>query len=142
MRIRKADRLIPPADSSYVMIFPYKLKNMNSELLKNTKTRTFQKGDVILRQNEEADGMYIIDSGNVSIEIDNNYITTLEAGDFFGEIALMIHEPRTATVKVTSDELSVQFISKEEFGKIKEKLSQEDLTKILQRLNDNYERET
>ena len=115
---------------------------MDPELLQDSENRSYRKGDVILRQNEEADGMYIINNGNVSVDIDDDYITTLGPGDFFGEIALMLHEPRTATIKVISDELIVQFISKEKFEQIKNKLGQEDLAEILQRLSDNYERTT
>ncbi|MBN2306876.1 cyclic nucleotide-binding domain-containing protein [Candidatus Peregrinibacteria bacterium] len=113
---------------------------MDSKILQGSQTRTYKKDDIILNQNEEADGMYVINSGQVAVEIDGDYVTTLKDGDFFGEIALMLHEPRSATIRVISDELSVQFISKEKFEEIKESLDQDVLTQILQRLSDNYER--
>ena len=113
---------------------------MDPALLEDSETRIFKKDDVILRQEDAADGMYIINNGTVSVEIDGKQVAVLSDGDFFGELALMLHEPRSATIKVTSDELSAQFISNEKFETIKEKLDQKDLTEILQRLNDNYER--
>jgi len=112
---------------------------MDPKLLQGSEARTFVKDDIVLRQEDEADGMYVINSGSVTVDIDGQYITTLKEGDFFGEIALMLHEPRSATIKVLSDELSVQFISKAKFDEIKEELGQEVLTEILQRLSDNYE---
>ncbi len=111
---------------------------MNSELLKACETRKYKKNDIVLRQNEEADGMYIINSGNVSVDIDGEHVTMLEKDDFFGEMGLMLHQPRNATIKVVSDELVTQFLSKENFEKVKEQVGEEVIAKTLERLNDNY----
>jgi len=113
---------------------------MNSELLKACETRKYKKNDIVLRQNEEADGMYIINSGNVSVAIDGEHVTMLEKDDFFGEMGLMLHQPRNATIKVVSDELVTQFLSKENFEKVKEQVGEEVIAKTLERLNDNYSR--
>ena len=113
---------------------------METELLENCELRTYKKDDIVLRQNEEADGMYVIKSGNVNVEIDGEHIATLEAGDFFGEMSLMLHEPRNATIKVTSDELSAYYLSKDNFQKIKEEVGEEVIAKILQRIAENCKR--
>jgi F420-non-reducing hydrogenase small subunit len=64
----------------------------------------FEKGSVIFRQDELGDVMYIIQSGAVEVSQKNKagqeeVITLLEKGDFFGEMALLQDGPRAATVK-------------------------------------------
>ena len=113
---------------------------MDPELLKECEVRDFKKGDIILKQEDDANGMYVIKSGKVAVEMDGKFIATLEEGEFFGEMALMLHEPRNATIRVMSDELSTHFISKETFGKVKEELGEEVTVKILQRIIENCDR--
>ncbi|MGR9107650.1 MAG: cyclic nucleotide-gated ion channel [Gammaproteobacteria bacterium] len=58
---------------------------------------TAMPGQVIFKQGEEGDSMYFIVSGEVEITIGKQ--SRLEQdGDFFGEIALLYHEKRSATV--------------------------------------------
>ena len=65
-------------------------------------------GQVIIRQGEVADAFYVIVSGRVAVsghaaggpEVD---FPPLGPGDFFGEIGLIHHRPRTATVVATTD---------------------------------------
>lgn len=113
---------------------------MDPKILQASEPKNYKKGDVVLRQEEPADGMYIIDSGSVTVEIDGQHIATLKDGDFFGEMGLMLHKPRNATVKAVSDELKVHFLSKERFEEIKETVGEEVIAKVLERLNENYER--
>ena len=67
----------------------------------STKIESFKAGVEIIKQGENADTLYILTSGEVKVIIDNKEITTLEDGDFFGEIAIMADTSRTATVKTT-----------------------------------------
>ena len=53
--------------------------------------------EVITRKGEMGDAMYFIYSGRVEVELDPTPIE-LKSGDFFGEISLIEHAPRTATV--------------------------------------------
>jgi F420-non-reducing hydrogenase small subunit len=62
----------------------------------------YQKGDVIFRQSETGEEMYIIQSGAVKVtntlDGQETIIAVREKGDFFGEMALFENEPRSATV--------------------------------------------
>lgn len=68
-------------------------------IIKNSKIKTFQTGETILRQSEPSNGeWYIIRKGSVQVEINGNTITQLKSGDIFWEIALLNEEERTATI--------------------------------------------
>jgi len=63
-------------------------------------------GAVIIRQGEPGDRFYVIVSGSVHVSVDGQVVRHEEAGEWFGEIALLRRVPRTATVEaVTPTEL-------------------------------------
>ena len=71
-------------------------------------------GDEIIRQGEQGETAYIIQSGRVEIIKSGKRVGELGAGDFFGEIALVSDTKRTATVRcLTACELTV--LSREDF---------------------------
>lgn len=56
-------------------------------------------GDVIFRQGDAAEDMFLIRSGVFEAAVDGKRIRTMHGGDHFGEIALLFEAPRTATVR-------------------------------------------
>ena len=53
--------------------------------------------ETIFHQGDHGDRFYIVDSGEIEIEIDGREANVLGPGDHFGEIALLRDIPRTAT---------------------------------------------
>ncbi|MDJ0510988.1 MAG: mechanosensitive ion channel [Crocosphaera sp.] len=62
-------------------------------------------GEILFKENDPGDAFYIILSGSVEIftETLNKTLAILQSGDFFGELALMLGIPRTASVKAQQD---------------------------------------
>jgi CPA2 family monovalent cation:H+ antiporter-2 len=58
---------------------------------------TAQPGERIIRTGDKADAVYFISSGNVEVSVVGHRIK-LGAGDFFGEMALISGQPRSADV--------------------------------------------
>ena len=66
------------------------------------KLETFQKNDVIIREQEASDGFYLMKGGEVEVYSDRRgyvLLSKLHHGDFFGEIAAVTKQPRTASVR-------------------------------------------
>jgi CRP/FNR family cyclic AMP-dependent transcriptional regulator len=62
----------------------------------------FAAGHVLCKQGESGEEFFVIVSGTADVKRDGRNVRQLGAGDFFGEIALIDHGPRTATVAATS----------------------------------------
>jgi MFS family permease len=60
-------------------------------------------GDVVIREGDPGDRMYVIESGTVEVTKEGRHVASLGPSDYVGEIALLRYVPRTATVTATSD---------------------------------------
>ncbi|CAF0762687.1 unnamed protein product [Brachionus calyciflorus] len=60
-------------------------------------------GETIIKQGDEGDNFYIIDSGEVAVYVNNELVTNISDGGSFGELALIYGQLRAATVKAKSD---------------------------------------
>ena len=60
-------------------------------------------GETIFRQGDHGDRFYIVDSGEVEIEIDGREANVLGPGEHFGEIALLRDISRTATARARKE---------------------------------------
>lgn len=64
---------------------------------------SFKAGETVFRQGDAGDAFHIVRSGKVEVRLRrlavlSKTVATLGPGQFFGEIALISSEPRTATV--------------------------------------------
>ena len=84
-----------------VPIFHNASKELIRELLLNLKPMIFTPGDYIVTFGEIGYDMYFINRGAVDVlnEDESILYATLQSGRFFGEIALLLSMPRTASVK-------------------------------------------
>ena len=74
------------------------------EALASSLTRvSVPAGESVFRQGDHGDRFYIVDSGEIEIEIDGREANVLGPGDHFGEIALLRDIPRTATARARKE---------------------------------------
>lgn len=70
------------------------------ELMSELKPRVFVPGERIFKAGEVGDSLYFIQNGNVAIiSKDGKKLATLGEGSFFGEMALLSDNPRSATAQ-------------------------------------------
>ena len=65
--------------------------------------KVYQDGEVIIRQGEAGDDMYVIQEGRVEVLVDQGnkqiQLGIRGAGHVLGEMAIFEHQPRSATVR-------------------------------------------
>ena len=69
----------------------------------NVETRNVRAGDVIFREGQPANELFVIKSGHVRIQVGNRAIAELSTDNIFGEMALIDSEPRSATAIAITD---------------------------------------
>ena len=69
--------------------------------------KLYNDGEVIIKQGDSGNCMYVIQSGEVEVIRDNNgkevRLAIRKEGDFFGEMALFSKELRSATIRALGD---------------------------------------
>ncbi len=79
--------------------------------------RSFAAGAEIIRQGEIGQEFFMIGQGQVEIVIDGQWVNTLGAGSFFGEVSLIRDQPRNATVRAATDVICF-ILDKQEFQEV------------------------
>ncbi len=70
-------------------------------------SRSYKAGDVVVREGEAAKEMFVVRSGRVSIRVHGKTIEEVGSGGMFGEMALIDHSPRSATIVAEEDSVLV-----------------------------------
>ncbi len=90
---------------------------------KYLQPRSFHKGDIIFEEGEPGDGIYFILAGYVSVVAGltgdgrARRLATFAEGVFFGDMAILEDQPRSATVRAEAD-TEVLFMAKEDFERL------------------------
>lgn len=118
------------------------------EMLESSVVKKYETRDIIIKENHEADTFYVILSGKARVLKKDGIgvkreIMTLSAGDCFGEMAILLDEPRVATI-IAASECTVFVIDKDEIDKLRietrEKLYRQFAIIISKRLKYNLRR--
>lgn len=85
--------------------------------------RVFYRGETIIREGDEDKSLYLLRSGSVGVykrreDGELEFINSIEATNFVGEMSLINDEPRSATVKALADEVLVYAINRPNLGVI------------------------
>ena len=67
------------------------------------KQRTFEAGQPVATEGETGVGFFVIESGEATVAVGGEERRRLGPGDYFGEIALITHGQRTATITAESE---------------------------------------
>lgn len=67
--------------------------------------RLFADGEMIVREGDAGQSMFVVRSGSVAITLgpDRHLVAVTETGGYFGEMSLLTGDPRTATVTARGD---------------------------------------
>jgi CRP-like cAMP-binding protein len=102
--------LLQPENLRAIPLFRTLAVGVLSELVGRFESRQVPAGAVIVREGEPGDELYIICRGTVEVGRSNKsgqraVLSILRDGDFFGEMALLRSEPRSATVRAVAPTL-------------------------------------
>lgn len=102
---------------SHVEIMQY-LPESEKEALATLLTPTRAKpGDVLCQEGDPGDYFWAIVSGEAEVRKGRTVLTTLGAGEIFGEMSLLTGEPRSATV-IAITQMELYKLDRDNFGEI------------------------
>ncbi|OXB70515.1 UNVERIFIED_CONTAM: hypothetical protein H355_008675 [Colinus virginianus] len=104
-----------------------------SKLADALKTKTYNKGDVIIREGDKGDTFYVLLDGEAEAQKDMHCVMKYKRGGYFGELALLKDQPRAATVVATAQPTLVAYLDRKSFKRLLGPVEQ-----ILMRNQENY----
>lgn len=74
-------------------------------LSRTAQEHMFAAGEAVVRQGEAGSSMFVVLRGRVRVVLEpsGQEVAVIEPGGFFGEMSMLTGDPRTATVRATSD---------------------------------------
>jgi hypothetical protein len=102
-----------------VPIFKFSSQNLKNIFLISIKPKIYPPESLIVKQGELGNEIYFLSNGTAQIiTADDKLHATLNDGDYFGDISLLLGERRTASVKALSY-CELLLLTKEKFDQIK-----------------------
>ncbi|MFA5517989.1 MAG: cyclic nucleotide-binding domain-containing protein [Spirochaetota bacterium] len=81
----------------------------------------YPRGSLICEEDTKGEEMYILQTGSIDVEIKGNKVATIDQpGTVFGEMALLLNEQRTATLRANNNTV-ISVIEKKRLREISEK---------------------
>jgi trk system potassium uptake protein TrkA len=74
------------------------------QVLPHVRLYSYEKGETVFKQGDPGDAFYIIHTGSVEVRLKKGFfsfsqtVAVMPAGAFFGEMALISSEPRSASI--------------------------------------------
>ncbi len=108
------------------------------ELARTTRTRTYERGDIIFHKDDPGYTGYVIVSGAVKISVssaegDEIILAILTRGEFFGEMALFDEQPRSADAEAIQP-TEVLAVQREDLIRLLEKRPRMAISQLLKLL--------
>lgn len=77
------------------------------ELARDAQETSHEAGQRIVRKGDSSDSMYVVVRGSCEVAVADGRTVSIAAGGYFGEIALVLQQPRTADVTAGPDGVTV-----------------------------------
>ena len=125
-------------------MFAHCTKKQLEEVARNVTELDFPKGTTLMVEGDMMHDFLIIESGTATVRRAGRKVAQLGAGDMVGELALILHRPRTATVTADSD-VSVLVVDQRSFHALLNDipgLARQLLYTVAQRMADNAKEAT
>ncbi|MFQ5443851.1 MAG: diguanylate cyclase domain-containing protein, partial [Nitrospinales bacterium] len=89
-------------------------ESIQRKIIGECKEVSLKPDEILFKEGEAADSMYLILSGLMAVFNENKTIALRTPGQYFGEMALIESKPRTASVKAVEPSLLIE-LNKDEF---------------------------
>jgi CRP-like cAMP-binding protein len=93
---------VDPKDLKAVPLFASLGDNELKQVAQQAEDVDIREGKQLITEGRFAYEFFAIEQGTADVMIDGNVVRTLGPGDFFGEMALLVTDRRTASVVATS----------------------------------------
>ncbi|WNG37112.1 cyclic nucleotide-binding domain-containing protein [Archangium violaceum] len=90
-------RLLSDVVNTSALFQPFGRKDRR-ELVERFRAREVRRGDVIIHEGHQVDGLYVVLSGEVAVSKGGQALARLREGELFGEMSLLQKTPANATV--------------------------------------------
>lgn len=111
---------------SRIEIFSPLTKEEHVSLVENMREKLYKEGDALIKRGEQGDSMFILMEGLLDVYVPSGNgegdvcVAQIQPSEFFGEMSLLTGEPRSATIKASSESL-VYVIGKDDIVQILQK---------------------
>ncbi|MFZ5471802.1 MAG: cyclic nucleotide-binding domain-containing protein [Myxococcota bacterium] len=131
-------RLLSNVMSTSALFKPFS-RDDRKDLVRRFRARDVGRNEVVIREGEQSDGMYVVLSGEVEVKKNGQNLAKLKEGEIFGEMSLLEKAPASATVSAAR-RTSLLRLPREDFNRII--LSHPQILVLVSELSDDRRKRT